>query len=129
MKRACLIAVFCLLSATLAWAGGFSGSIKFREQGGKDTYEVIVNQGRVISGWCGSEGNPRYRIVGGWYDGSRLVFLYQNVGNDINNRWFSGARHLRREGRNFILEYDLSGFKQVLTSHPVPYVIVEQKGS
>ncbi len=121
-----LLILFCLiLISTSAFAGDFSGSITFREKGGKDIYEVHVNSGKIVSGWAGSRSNPRSQIVGGWYDGSRMVFLYQRVGNDISNRWFSGARHMRKKGNSFYLEYDLSGYKQVLTDHRVPYEIIE----
>ncbi len=124
MKKV-LITLVLVLFATSTFASGFSGSITFREKGGKDTYEVHVNSGKIVSGWAGSKGNPRYQIVGGWYDGSRMVFLYQHVGNDIKNRWFAGARHMRKKGNKFYLEYDLSGYKQVLTNHNVPYEIME----
>lgn len=119
-----MVVLFWVLCSSAALAGGFSGSITFREKGGQDTYEVHVNSGKIVSGWAGSRGNPRYQIVGGWYDGERMVFLYQQIGNDITNRWYAGARHMRKRGNNFYLEYDLSGYKQVLTSHRVPYEII-----
>lgn len=126
MKTLGLALAFFLCSTTV-FAGGFSGSITFREQGGQDTYEVHVNSGKVISGWAGSKGNPKYQIVGGWFDGERLVFLYQKVGMDISSRWFSGARHMRKKGNAFYIEYDLSGYKQIMTSHPKPYEIIEMQ--
>lgn len=126
MKQFVILCMF-LFTAVSVQAAGFSGSITFKEKGGKDTYEVHVNNGKIVSGWAGSRGNPRSQIVGGWYDGKRMVFLYQRVGNDISNRWFSGARHMRKKGNKFYLEYDLSGYKQVLTSHHVPYEIISMR--
>jgi hypothetical protein len=123
MKCAVAVIVF-IFYASMVQAAGFSGTITFREQGGKDTYEVHVNSGKIVSGWAGSQGDPRFQIVGGWYDGRRMVFLYQQVGNDISGRWFAGARHMRKQGNKFYLEYDLSGYKQVLTDHHVPYEII-----
>ena len=125
-----LIAMFVLslLLAARTSALAFSGSITFVEHGGKDTYQVFIKDGKVISGWVGTPEDPRYAIVGGWYDGKRLVYLYQKNGSDIGNRWYSGARHLERSGNKLIMKYDLSGFCQAETSHFVPFDIIEIVG-
>ena len=104
----------------------YTGSIKFREQGGKDTYQIFVQNGKIVSGWAGNEGNPRYAILGGWYDGSKMAILMQQNGSDISNQYYSYAFHLRRSGNKLWFEYGLYGFKKTKTSKSVPFIIISE---
>ncbi|EKV30389.1 hypothetical protein C882_4348 [Caenispirillum salinarum AK4] len=122
-----------LVALSLAWAvpasaSGPTGSIMYKEQGGNDTYQVFIQNGKVISGWAGGEGEPRYAIVGGWYDGTRLVVVLQGNGFNTDSQWFTHVIHMRRDGRKLWLELAAYGYGKTKTSKPVPYVITQTSG-
>lgn len=124
MKKAISILIVLLTLSSSALA--FTGTIKFRERGGNDTYQVFVDRGKIISGWAGAEGSPKYAIVGGWYDGSRMVFMLQANSFDIENQWFSHVVHVERRGNELWLRKALYGFNQTKESKQNPYVIISE---
>jgi hypothetical protein len=125
MKKTIMLVVISI-SMFSANVFAYTGSIKFREQGGQDTYQIFVQNGKIVSGWAGNEGNPRYAILGGWYDGSKMVILMQQNGSDISNEYYSYAFHLKRTDNKLWFEYGLYGFKKTKTSKNVPFVIIDE---
>ncbi|MGV3720147.1 MAG: hypothetical protein ACO1SX_04480 [Actinomycetota bacterium] len=54
-----------------------------------------------------------YDIVGGWYDGQRLMLL-QPRGTGLKDRWFAHAHQFRRSGDFFELEHTLFGYSKTM---------------
>ena len=120
MKKILVPLIFLVLFAGSVHA--FTGTLKFRS--GNDTYQVFVDRGKIVSGWAGSEGHPKYAIVGGWYDGKRLVFMLQANSFDIKDKWFSHVVHAERQGNELWLKKALYGFNQWKDSKPIPYILI-----
>jgi hypothetical protein len=96
----------------------FTGSIRIRQQGGTLYYDFEVKQGKVTTGICAHQrrNGVMYDIVGGWYDGQRLMLLLQSRGTDLKDKWFAHAHQFQRSGDFFELEHTLFGYGKTMDS-------------
>jgi len=99
----------------------FSGSIRIRQKDGTLYYDFAVKQGKVISGVCAHRQRKgvMYDIVGGWYDGERLMLLLQARGTNLKDQWFAHAHQFQRSGDFFELEHTLFGYGKTMDSGTV----------
>lgn len=117
-------------SATAVLSGeGFTGSLTVRQQGGSLYYQVYVVEGTVIGGydtWRGLS-TKYHRIVGGWYDGDRMVLLIQSTQDDLGDKWYSHAHHFEKKDDRFVITHSLYGFGTTIDSGEVytPHTIDE----
>ena len=107
----------------------FTGSLTVRQKGGSLYYKIFVVRGSVIGGydtWRGSS-THYHRIVGGWYDGERMMLLVQSTQDDFGDKWYSHAHQFEKEGDEFVITHSLYGFGKTIGSGEVytPHAIDE----
>lgn len=105
----------------------FTGSIKLRQKDATLYYKIYLVRGKVIGGYDTWEGLSKHyhQIVGGWYDGRRLVLLVQSTEPEQGDKWFSHEHHFEREGDKMVIKHSLYGFGKTLATGEVytPHVI------
>jgi hypothetical protein len=92
-------------------------------------YLVTVAKGRVVSGYVTftTEKEAVGDVVGGWYDGGRLVLMVQLKGDKIDDPFFSHIHHFKIDGRNATLEHSLMGYGTTLKDKNLyrPHIVDE----
>ena len=105
----------------------FTGTLTVRQKGGSLYYQIYVVRGAVIGGYdtWRDHSTHFHRIVGGWYDGKRMVLLIQSTQGDLEDQWFSHTHHFEKEGDQFIIKQSLYGFGKTIDSGEVyvPHII------
>ena len=107
----------------------FTGSLVVRQKNANLYYQIYVVKGKVIGGydtWRGYK-TKYHEIVGGWYDGERMVLLIQSTQNDLGDKWYSQSHHFVRQGDEFTIQHTLYGFGKTIDSGEVyqPHTIDE----
>ena len=105
----------------------FTGTLTVRQKGGSLYYQIYVVHGAVIGGYDTWQGRSTHfhRIVGGWYDGKRMVLLIQSTQGDLEDPWFSHTHHFEKEGDQFVIKQSLYGFGKTIDSGEVyvPHIV------
>lgn len=107
----------------------FTGSLTVRQKGASLYYKIYIVRGIVIGGYETWRGRSTHyhRIVGGWYDGERMVLLIQSAQNDFGDKWYSHAHHFEKQGDQFVIKHTLYGFGKTIETGEVytPHTIDE----
>lgn len=107
----------------------FTGSLTVRQKGASLHYKIYIVRGAVIGGYDTWRGRSTHyhRIVGGWYDGERMVLLIQSTQDDFGDKWYSHAHHFEKKGDEFVIKHTLYGFGKTIDSGEVytPHTIDE----
>lgn len=99
----------------------FTGSLTVRQKNGSLYYKIYVLRGTVIGGydtWRGSS-THYHRIVGGWYDGDRMVLLIQSTQDDLGDKWYSHSHHFEKKDDQLVITHSLYGFGKTIDSGEV----------
>ena len=100
-----------------------------RQKGGSLYYKIYIVRGEVIGGYDTWRGRSthHHRIVGGWYDGERMVLLIQSTQSNFGNKWYSHAHHFEKQGDQLVIKHTLYGFGKTIDSGEVyqPHIIDE----